>query len=65
MPYLFCRGLQLDPRFISIEADDNLEYSRVAQDKNLELWLLQIPLDVSCLCFRLSASFFSTLLPAC
>ncbi|KAH7623223.1 hypothetical protein Ndes2526B_g01641 [Nannochloris sp. 'desiccata'] len=39
------KGLHLDPGFISIEADDDLEYSRVAQDKNLELWLLQIPID--------------------
>ena len=43
-----CRGLQLDPGFISFDAEDDLDYSRVRQDKNLELWLLQIPVDVSC-----------------
>jgi hypothetical protein len=48
-----------------MEADDNLECQHVAEDKNLELWLLQIPIDVRCLCFRLSTPFFSSLLPAC
>jgi hypothetical protein len=47
MPFPFCRGLQLDPGFVSLEAEDDLEYSRVTKDKNLELWLLQIPIDVS------------------
>lgn len=61
MPCPLCRGLQLDPGFISFDAEDDLDYSRVRQDKNLELWLLQIPVDVSCR----SVFFGPSLLPPC
>lgn len=37
------KGLQLEPGFFPVQLEDVLECSSAADDKNKELWLLQIP----------------------
>ena len=42
-----CRGVQLDPAYQNVQVHDNLNCARVKGDANKELWLVQVPLDVS------------------